>query len=355
MQNAFVYISNPNRVIFGFGTRDRLAEEADRLGIKKAIVLATPNQKEDAKMLSSLLGSRVVAEYHGAAMHTPVDVTKQALEIVERDKVDGIIAIGGGSSTGLGKALALRTDLPQIVLPTTYAGSEMTPILGETKGGQKKTLSSPKVLPEVVIYDVELTLTLPVGLSGTSGINAIAHAVEALYARDKNPITDLLALEAISSLSKALPIISRDPANAEARARALYGAWLCGTCLGSVGMSIHHKLCHTIGGSFNLPHAETHTVILPHALAYNAPAIPDVMVQINNSLQSNNSALALYELAGEIGAPRSLQELGMAETDISIAVERALANPYWNPRPLIKEEISQLITRAYFGEPPFTK
>ena len=355
MQNAFVYNSNPNRVIFGFGTRDRLAEEADRLGIKKAIVLATSNQKEDAKMLSSLLGNRVAAEYHGATMHTPVDITNQAIEIVKKNNVDGIISIGGGSSTGLGKALALRTDFPQIVLPTTYAGSEMTPILGETENGEKKTISSHKVLPEVVIYDVELTLTLPVALSGTSGINAIAHAVEALYARDKNPITDLLAIEAISSLSKALPIIANDPNNAEARAGALYGAWLCGTCLGSVGMSIHHKLCHTLGGLFNLPHAETHTVILPHALAYNASSIPDVMKQINNCLKSNDSALSLYELAGEIGAPRSLKELGMIETNISLAVERALANPYWNPRPLIKEDILQLITRAYFGEPPFAK
>src|SRR5262249_49398149 len=161
-----------------------------------------------------------------------------------------------------------RTDLPQIVVPTTYAGSEMTPILGETAGGAKTTQKTLKVLPEVVIYDVELTLSLPVAISGVSGMNAIAHAIEALYAQDANPVIELMALEGIRALAGALPRIAEAPKDVEARSDALYGAWLCGVCLGSVGMALHHKLCHTLGGSFGLPHAETHTVVLPHATRY---------------------------------------------------------------------------------------
>ena len=172
------------------------------------------------------------------------------MAVVAETGVDGVVAIGGGSTTGLGKAIALRTDLPQIVVPTTYAGSEMTPILGETEDDAKTTQSSPKVLPEVVIYDVDLTMTLPAGLSGTSGINAIAHAVEALYARDaQSDHRPDGASKRSRALARALPPWSRRPADREARSRCLYGAWLCGMCLGAVGMALHHKLCHTLGGT----------------------------------------------------------------------------------------------------------
>ena len=186
-------------------------------------------------------------------MHTPVDATEKALAVVRERAADALVAVGGGSTTGLGKAIALRTDLPQIVLPTTYAGSEMTPILGETSGGAKTTQRSPKVLPEVVIYDVDLTLGLPPAVSATSGMNAIAHAVEALYAKDRNPVISMMAEEGISALARSLPRISADPHDREARSGALYGAWLCGTCLGAVGMALHHKLCHVLGGMFDLP------------------------------------------------------------------------------------------------------
>jgi maleylacetate reductase len=228
----------------------------------------------------------------------------------------------------------------------------MTPILGETREGAKVTQSSPKILPEVVIYDVDLTLSLPAALSGTSGINAIAHAVEALYARDRNPVISLLATEAIRTLARALPIIVAHPQDREARSDALYGAWLCGTCLGAVGMSLHHKLCHTLGGSFDLPHAETHTAVLPHALAYNAPSIPEVIKQLADVLGTNDPARALYDLAGSVGACHALRDLGMPASGIDEATDRALANPYWNPRPLEREAVRDLIARAYAGDPP---
>lgn len=207
-----------------------------------------------------------------AAMHTPTDVTERGLARARDLGADCLVALAGGSTTGLGEAIALRTDLPQVVVPTAYAGSEATPIPGETEGGRKTTRRSPKVLPEVVVYDVDLTLTLPVGLPVTSGFNAVAHAVEALYAEEANPVISMLAEAGIVALARALPRIAAEPRDREARSDALHSAWTCGTCLGSVGMALHHKLCHVLGGRFDPPHAETHTVVPPHAVAYNAPA-----------------------------------------------------------------------------------
>ena len=348
----FVYDALPSRVVFGPGTVIRLGEEAERLGIRQALVISTPMQREQAARVETELGSRFAAAFSGATMHTPVDVTERAMTVVRAEGIDGTVAIGGGSTIGLGKAIALRTDLPQIAVPTTYAGSEMTPILGETAGGKKTTQRSRKVLPETVIYDVDFTLTLPPGLSGTSGINAIAHAVEALYARDRNPIISLMAEEGIRALGRALPRIADAPQERGARADALYGAWLCGACLGSVGMSLHHKLCHTLGGTFDLPHAETHTVVLPHATAYNALAAPEAMAAIARALDRADPRLGLFELAGRVGAPRGLAEIGMPEDGLTRAAELALESPYWNPRALDHNRIRALLARPGAGDAP---
>jgi alcohol dehydrogenase class IV len=228
----------------------------------------------------------------------------------------------------------------------------MTPIIGETEGGRKTTQRSMKVLPEIVIYDVDFTLTLPQRLSVTSGTNAIAHAVEALYAQDRNPVISMMAEQAIAAMGRALPAIVADPKNREARADALYGAWLCGVCLGSVGMALHHKLCHVVGGSFNLPHADTHTVILPYAMAYNAKAAPEADRAVARALGGSDSTSALVGLARKLGSPNSLKSLGMAESDIDRAADLAVQNPYWNPRPIERAPIRQLIADAWAGNPP---
>jgi alcohol dehydrogenase class IV len=348
----FVCNTLPSRVIFGHGTSARLPEEVERLGLQRALVLATPSRKPDAERLAATLGARSAGVLATAVMHTPVSITEAALAAVEKLGADGLVAVGGGSTTGLSKAIALRTDLPQIIIPTTYAGSEMTPIVGETKDGIKTTKSSPRILPEVVIYDVERTLSLPVPLSATSGMNAIAHAVEALYARDRNPVAMLMAEEGVRAFGQALPRIAADPGDRDARAEALYGAWLCGVCLGSVSMAIHHKLCHVIGGLFNLPHAQTHTVILPHATAYNAPAVPDAMVRLAQAPGAPDAALGLYELAGRLSCPRALRDLGMPESGIDQAVTLLLCNAPWNPVPIEAEALRELIRRAWRGDPP---
>jgi alcohol dehydrogenase class IV len=348
----FVYNGLSARVLFGSGTRKELKSEIERAGCRRAIVLGTPEQKVSAQELAQSLGALAVGTFTEATMHTPVDVTERAMQTVKELDADCTVAVGGGSTIGLGKAIALRTDLTQFAIPTTYAGSEMTPIIGETRDGAKTTQRSLKVLPEVVIYDVDLTLTLPARMSATSGMNAIAHAVEALYAQDRNPVMSLMAEEAIRALGRALPVIVADPQNREARADALYGAWLCGMCLGSVGMALHHKLCHVLGGSFDLPHAETHTVILPHAFAYNAAAAPEADQRIARALGGSNAARDLFELSGQLGAPRSLKSLGMPEDGIEKAADIAVKNPYWNPRPIERNAIRDLIARAWAGEPP---
>jgi maleylacetate reductase len=353
MIQPFTYEPLPIRVLFGSGTVAQLRAEAERLGIRRALVLSTPGRAEaQARDIAALLGERSAGVHAGAVMHTPIAATERALAVVREQGADGVLAVGGGSTTGLGKAIALRTDLPQIVLPTTYAGSEMTPLLGETKDGVKTTQRSPKVLPETVIYDVDLTLDLPIGISGTSGMNAIAHAVEALYARDRNPIISLMAEEGIAALARALPRISDDPRDREARSDALYGAWLCGTCLGTVGMALHHKLCHVLGGTFDLPHAETHTIVLPHAVAYNEAAAPDAMARVARALSVSGAAQGLYDLAGRLGAKRGLSEIGMPAEGIDRAVEAVMANPSWNPRPLERNAIHDLLARAWSGERP---
>jgi alcohol dehydrogenase class IV len=242
--------------------------------------------------------------------------------------------------------------LPILAIPTTYAGSEMTPIYGITEGGLKKTGKDARVLPRTVIYDPELTLGLPVAMSVTSGINAIAHAAEGLYAIDANPIMDLMAQEGIAALGRALPAIVKNPRDIAARSDALYGAWLCGTVLGNVGMALHHKLCHTLGGSFNLPHAETHTIVLPQALAYNAAAAPQAMARIAKALEGKSAAQAVYDLAKDNGAPVALKDIGMKEADLDRACEIAMQNQYPNPRPLERNAIRQLLQDAFEGARP---
>jgi alcohol dehydrogenase class IV len=351
----FLYISQPSRVVFGAGSLLHLEREIDALGARRALVLSTPQQTQQAQKVADRLGTRAVGIFAKAVMHVPLETAREAREVARSLGADCAVAVGGGSTTGLGKAIALDSGLPILAIPTTYAGSEMTPIYGLTEGGVKKTGRDPRVLPKTVIYDPMLTLTLPVGLSVTSGINAIAHAAEGLYAQDRNPIMDLMAEEGIAALARALPAIARDGADLDARSDAMYGAWLCGSVLGSVGMALHHKLCHTLGGSFNLPHAEVHTVILPHAMAFNANAASQAMQRIARALGRNSAPAGLFDLARDNGAPVALRDIGMREQDLDRAADLAVANPYWNPRPIGAQQrdgIRALLQRAFEGVRP---
>lgn len=349
---TFVHSAHPTRVVFGWGTSAQVRQEVERLGCARALVLGSEPLATVSDRVQKALESCAVARFDGAAMHTPVEVTEQAMQLVRDHSVDCVVAVGGGSTTGLAKAIALRTDLPQVILPTTYAGSEVTPVLGETDQGHKTTRTSPAVLPETVVYDVEFTLNLPVSMSVTSGINAMAHAVEALYSEQTNPVVDGWALEAITRMGRALPGIVADPSDAEARGDALHAAWLAGTCLGLVGMGLHHKLCHTLGGSFGLPHAETHTVVLPYAMAYNAPAVPEVMGRIAEALGVDDAPGGVHDLIASLHGPTSLRELGLAEQDLRPAAELATAKSYPNPRELTTDGIAELLRDAWAGRRP---
>ncbi|MFF1611837.1 maleylacetate reductase and hydroxyquinol 1,2-dioxygenase domain-containing protein [Amycolatopsis sp. NPDC058278] len=331
---SFSYAANPVRVVFG--SLDTLGAEADRLGLGRVLLIGRPRHGDRA---AAALGPRLAARFADATMHTPVDVTERALKVVAEHDVDGVVAIGGGSATGLAKAIALRTGLPQLIVPTTYAGSELTSVLGETADGRKTTQRTPAVRPETVLYDVSLTLSLPVPVSAASGLNALAHAVEARYAPDANPMTDLLAAEATKLLMNALPRIAADPSDVDARTDALRGAWLAGTCLDAVSMGLHHRLCHHLGGKFGLPHAETHAVLLPHVMAH----------------QGLDDASEVFELAASLPIPHSLAELGLTEADLDGEPEADLLRQAWRgtrppARPSLKVLTKQVVD-SFAGAP----
>jgi maleylacetate reductase len=351
----FIYTGRPARVVFGAGSLQHLVREIDALGARKALVLSTPEQRASAEKVAALLGDRAAGVFDRAVMHVPIETAREAREVARQLGADCAVAIGGGSTVGLGKAIALDSGLPILAIPTTYAGSEMTPIYGITEGGMKKTGRDMAVLPRTVIYDPELTMGLPVKMSVASGINAIAHAAEAFYSVNTNPVVNLMAEEGIAALGRALPVIAsgaHGQAITDARADALYGAWLCGSVLGSIDMALHHKLCHTLGGSFNLPHAETHTIVLPHALAYNAAAAPEAMRRIARALGATSAPQAVYDLARNNGAPVALKDIGMKEADLDKACDIAMQNQYPNPRPLERVALRQLLQNAFEGARP---
>lgn len=351
MMRDFTFPGLATRVVFGSGTISQVGEEVARLGHSRAFVLCTPHQKAEADALAAQLGALSGGVFAGAAMHTPVDVTERALSAFAASGATAVVSLGGGSTTGLGKAVATRTGADQVVIPTTYAGSEMTDILGETVDGKKTTRRDASIRPEVVIYDVDLTLTLPVAMTMTSGMNAIAHAMEAFYAADRNPIIELMCRDALAAFKQGLPQLKENPLDRDARAQALYGAWLCSTALGYVTMALHHKLAHVLGGSFNTPHAETHAILLPHTAAFNAVAVPDLLAPLTQTFGSNPGA-GLWDFAKQIGAPLRLSDLGLTLADLDRAADIAVLNPYSNPRAFDRTDIRNLLQAAYDGQRP---
>lgn len=349
--HSFSYSPLPSRVIFGAGRRAEIADEVKRAGCKRPLIITSYEQRYLGEQVAQQFEPEASSIFDGATMHTPWEVTQRALDQVKAEKTDCVIAIGGGSAIGLSKAIALQTDLPQIAVPTTYAGSEVTPIIGETRDNEKRTQRTLKVLPEVVIYDVELTLSLPASISAASGLNAIAHAVEALYAQDSNPVTSLMAEEGIAALASSLPEVVTAPSSVFARRTAQYGAWLCGICLGTVGMGLHHKICHVLGGTFNLPHAQTHAVMIAHVASYNAHAAPHAMASVARALEADSAWAGLFELARELRLPMALKDLGMPKEGIDRVVELVMQNSYSNPRPANAEALRTMLERAWSGLP----
>jgi maleylacetate reductase len=348
---TFGLATAPMRISFGSGALQHVPELLDEAGLRRILVLSTPRTGDLDGRLPALLGHRFEGLCTEAREHVPESVVRQASQTAAAAGADGCLAIGGGSVIGLAKALALRDGLPYVAVPTSYAGSEMTPIWGVTHEGRKRTGRSPSVHPRAVAYDVDLTLSLPVPTSVASAMNAIAHAAEAIYAPDTSPFISMLAEEAVRRIVAALPRIAAEPTDAHARSDALYGAWLAGICLGSTTMSLHHKLCHVLGGTLDLPHAQTHTVVLPHVLAFNAQAAHSHLAPLAEALHTTNPASSLQQLAWRLGAPRSLRELGMHARDLDAIASAVLAEPYANPRPVDRDGVDAVLRSAFDGLP----
>jgi maleylacetate reductase len=349
MSPVAVYDALPGRVLFGAGAVDRLADEVDRLGAGRVLLVAGRSRAAHA---AERLGDRVAATWTGIVQHVPVTTAEQARALAREAGADAVVCVGGGSAIGLAKAVALELGIPVVAVPTTYSGSELSTIYGLTEDGRKRTGRDARVLPAVVVYDPALTVSLPPEVTGPSGMNALAHCVEALYGRNANPVASAMAEAGIRALAAGLPVAVERPDDLDGRTESLRGAWLAGGALGSAGTGFHHQICHVLGGAFGLDHGGMNAVVLPHAVRYVTPAVPELMRLVAAGLGADDAATGCWELARRVRAPASLAELGMAEADLDRAAELCANHVSQTPRPSGAAELRALLGAAHAGVPP---
>ncbi len=350
--DSFAYTSHPGRVVFGRNTLASLAGEIDRLGTR-ALLCCTPGREAEVEALARNLGDRVAGICAIAKLYVPVEIVAEAQAVARASGADCLVSYGGGTAIGLAKGIALELDLPIVSVVTTYSGSETTDRQGMLEGGAKKMHASPRMLPSTVIYDPDLLGALPLEVLIPSGINAVAHAVEAFYGEGANPVSSIIAEEGIRAMAEALPRIASAPSDIDALGDGLYGAWLCSLPINATGVALHHKAAHAVGGGWNLPHADTHTILLPHSVAYNRPAAPEAMQRVSRALATEaDAAVALFDLLERIGAPTALRDLGMPEGDIGRAADLIMAAPYYNPRPMEAGALREMLSNAWRGQRP---
>ena len=346
MPASFVHDVPAQRVVFAPGAANRLGEEVARLAWRRAFVIATAGS-------GARLGARIVALLGGVAaglhaeavIHVPRAVADAGLAAAKRAAADGLVAVGGGSAIGLAKAIALATDLPIIALPTTFSGSEATPIYGTTEGERKLTGRDWRVLPKVVIYDSDLSAGLPSAAAAASGMNAIAHCVEGLWIAERTPVTVALASKALRLFSAHLPRAVTHGDDRDARGQCLIAAWLAGTVL-TAGTGLHHKLAHVLGG-LGLPHAETHAVILPHVTRFNLAEAPEAHERLASLLSTDDPAAALASLLQRFPIPQRLRDVGFERGKIIDVAQQVATLGITHPRPATAEAIEMLLTEAY--------
>ena len=350
----FSYEALPGRVVSAPGALGDVGDEVTRLGGARVFLIVDNSAQPYGDAVARQLGERLAARWNEAVQHVPAELAERALAAALEARADIIVSIGGGSATGLAKMIALDTKLAIIAVPTTYAGSEMTPIYGSTGDRHKRVGKSLDVLPKTVIYDPLLTLGLPARVTGPSAFNAIAHSVEALWMPQANPITSAIAIEGVRAIAGSLARVMNNPGDVDARSELQYGACLSGMSLAQTGTGLHHKLCHILGGTFNLVHADTHSVILPHALRFNASAIPNELPRLAAALgvEDNDAAGALLDLAKASGVPTSLAELGLQRNDLGEAADRAAAEITANPVPVDRDALLHLLQAAFDGSRP---
>ena len=355
----FTYDQFPARIVFGAGRLAEVGAEVERLGGRRVMLISDGQAAAIAAAVTEQLSSRLALAWDEVAQHVPVELAERARAAATAADIDCVVCIGGGSSTGLAKALALSHGMPIVAVPTTYAGSEQTAIYGLTGGRHKQTGKNPVVLPKTVVYDPELTVGLPPQVTGPSAFNALAHSVEALYAPGNNPVTSALALEGVRAINQSLPTVMASPGDVDARGALLYGAYLSGVALGTTSTGLHHKLCHVLGGRFNLVHADAHSVILAHAIAFNAPALPAEMARLADALgvPGGDPAAALWDLAVASKVPTRLADLTghdglLKRDDLPGAAHAAAAEITVNPRPVDEADLLGILERAYEGARP---
>lgn len=349
--DAFEYDALPGRVVFGAARRSEVAAECARLGATRVMLVASGSAAAAAAVLAEQLGERAVLRWSEVAEHVPVSLAARAQAAARAAGVDAVVCVGGGSAVGLAKAVVLEVDAPVVAVPTTYAGSEMTALYGLT-GEHKQTGRDPRVRPRTVVYDPELTLDLPVATSVASAANALAHCVEGLYGPGANPVTSLAAVEGIRVLSRAIPRLGPAPRDVEVRSDLLFGAYLGGTVIATVGVGIHHRTCHVLGGSYGLGHAVCNAVVLPHAIAYNAPAVPGIIARVGVAMGSDDPAAATYDLVAGAGLPVSLRALGLPEEVLDDAAVRIAAETPHNPRVVDAASVRGMLDAAWRGTRP---
>jgi maleylacetate reductase len=346
----FDFRAPPWQVVFGTGALARLPQLLRELGFSRPLILSTPGRRDQVGALARALGG--AATFLQAAPHVPIEVVEAARRGAREATADCTVSFGGGSTTGLGKALRLRDGLPQIAIPTTYAGSEMTNLWGITEKRVKRTGRDASVTPVLVIYDPELVLRLPLAVAGPSALNAVAQAAANLPGFNDDPIPNLYARAAVEVLGRGLPRLLNSPASAEVCAEILYGACLAGAALATGRTGLHHRLCHVLGGTFNLPHADTHAVILPYSLALNRDAAPEAMAMLSTAFGFPDAPLGAYRLMKQACAKPSLRALGLSEGDLERVVEAAVATPVSNPAPVTAESVRGILGEALAGKPP---
>ena len=350
----FVHIGLPGRVVYGPGAISTLREEIGRLGVARVMICCTPGRRVVAEELAGRSRGQIAAVCAEARPHVPVEVVAVAREAARQAAADGLVAYGGGSAIGLAKMIAHSADIPIIAVPTTFSGSESTNLEGMLEDGVKRLHQSERMLPSTIIYDPELVRGLPREVAIPSGFNAIAHAVEAFYSSGANPFASLLAEEGLGMMARALEHLVADPRSLDAWGLGLRAAWLCGQPIVSAGIALHHKAAHVVGGSWGLSHADTHTALLPHAIAYNADAAPDAMTRISRALGTADThpAKSMFDLMERVGAPVALRDLGFPEAGIEQAVAMILAAPCENPRPLAAQPLRTMLENAWRGTAP---
>jgi maleylacetate reductase len=352
MTIRFDHQTYPQRVVFAAGAaRTQLVEEVDRLGGRRVLMIAT--DRERALVGELVAGLPVVEVFDQVRMHVPIEVADRARLRATEVGADVLLSVGGGSTTGTAKAVALTSGLPILAVPTTYAGSEATPVWGLTEQARKTTGTDPRVLPRTVVYDPELSVSLPVGLTVASGLNALAHCVDSQWAPKVDPINAALGLEGARALVRGLRQVVADGAGLDGRSRLLYGAYLAGVSFASAGSGLHHKICHVLGGTWNLPHAQTHAVVLPHVLAFNASGAPEASRRLAEVFGAEDAVVGLLAIYDDLDAPRSLQALGLPESALPEAAAMVVtAAPPDNPRPVTHDAMERLLRRAWSGARP---